>query len=154
MGDGESVDIATLPLPQLQEIAKQYEQKVQYISASLQQLRILQGQFASSRDCLKQFTNENKDKTTLIPLTSTLCVPGKLINPTRVLVDIGTGYFVDMEADDAKKHFTKRIEFIEKQTEKIAPILSQKSQEHRAILAVLEAKAKAIMKAQGMKQAA
>lgn len=96
MSEGDSVDIATLPLPQIQEIAKQYEQKVQYINTSLQQLRMLQGQFASSRDCLKQFTAENKGKDTLIPLTSTLCVPGKLIDPTRVIVHIGTGYFVEM----------------------------------------------------------
>lgn len=96
MAEGETVDISTLPLPQLQEIAKQYEQKIQYINSSLQQLRMLQGQFASTRDCLKQFTAENRDKSCLIPLTSTLCVPGKLIDPTRVLLDIGTGYFADM----------------------------------------------------------
>ncbi|VDK41242.1 unnamed protein product [Taenia asiatica] len=153
MSGAESVDIATLPLPQIQEIAKQFEQKIQYINASLQQLRMLQGQFASSRDCLKSFNVENKDKSTLIPLTSTLCVPGKLVNPTRVLVDIGTGYFVEMEVEDANKHFTRRIEFIEKQIEKVAPVLAQKTQEHRAIVSVLEAKAKAFMKAQGVKQA-
>ena len=96
MSEGESVDISTLPLPQIQEIAKQYEQKIEYINASLQQLRMLQGQFASSRNCLKQFKEENKDKQTLIPLTSTLCVPGKLSDPSRVIVDVGTGYFVEM----------------------------------------------------------
>ncbi|KAL5103722.1 putative prefoldin subunit 5 [Taenia crassiceps] len=98
----------------------------------------------SSFECFK-----NKDKNTLIPLTSTLCVPGKLVNPARVLVDIGTGYFVEMEVEDANKHFTKRIEFIEKQIEKVTPVLAQKTQEHRAIVGVLEAKAKAFMKAQG-----
>ncbi|CDS36935.1 protein osteopotentia [Echinococcus multilocularis] len=150
MSETESVDIATLPLPQIQEIAKQFEQKLQYINASLQQLRVLQGQFASSRDCLKNFNVENKDKNTLIPLTSTLCVPGRLIDPTCVLVDIGTGYFVEMKVEEASKHFTKRIEFIEKQIEKIAPVLAQKTQEHRTIMGVFEAKAKALMKAQGV----
>ncbi|KAM7538647.1 hypothetical protein Aperf_G00000058449 [Anoplocephala perfoliata] len=139
MSEEYSVDIATLPLPQIQEIAKQYEQKVQYINTSIQQLRMLQGQFASSRDCLKQFTMENKDKNALIPLTSTLCVPGKLVDPTH-------------EAEDAKKHFNSRIEFIGKQIEKITPVLAQKSQEHRAIVNVLETKAKALMKAQAANQ--
>nr|CDS29963.1 triosephosphate isomerase [Hymenolepis microstoma] len=152
MSDSEAVDISTLPLPQIQEIAKQYEQKIQFLNASLQQFRMLQGKFASSRDCLKQFTAENKDKNTLIPLTSTLCVPGKLVNPSRVIVHIGTGYFAEMEAEDAKKHFNSRIEFIDKQIEKVAPVLAQKTQEHRAIMVVLEAKAKALMKAQAAKQ--
>ena len=96
MPEEESVDLSTLPIPQIQGIAKEFEQRIQYINASLQQLRMLQSQFANSRDCLKQFNEESKDKNTLIPLTTTLCVPGKLINPTRVVVDIGTGYFVDM----------------------------------------------------------
>ncbi|KAH9278849.1 Prefoldin subunit 5 [Echinococcus granulosus] len=109
MSETESVDIATLPLPQIQEIAKQFEQKLQYINASLQQLRMLQGQFASSRDCLKHFNVENKDKNTLIPLTSTLCVPGRLIDPTRVLVDIGTGYFVEMKVEEANRKDRSRF---------------------------------------------
>ncbi|KAL7056928.1 hypothetical protein AAHC03_019237 [Spirometra sp. Aus1] len=149
--EGEVVNAATLPLPQLQEIVKQYEQKIQYINASLQQLRRLQGSFASSRECLKQFSDENRDKTILVPLTSTLCVPGKLVEPTHVLIDIGTGYFADVEAKDAAKHFTRRIDFIDKQIEKIAPVLAQKSQEHKSLSAVLEAKMQAVMKAQTAK---
>ena len=90
------MDLSTLPIPQIQGIAKEFEQRIQYINASLQQLRMLQGQFATSRDCLKQFNEGNRDKAMLIPLTTTLCVPGKLVNPTRVVVDIGTGYFVEM----------------------------------------------------------
>ena len=34
-------------------------------------------------------------KAVLVPLTSSLYVPGTLKNPGRVLVDIGTGYFVE-----------------------------------------------------------
>ncbi len=98
---GEGVNIASLPIPQLQEIAKQHEQKVQFLNTSMQQLRGLQSQFAASRECLKQFHPENKDKNILVPLTSTLCVPGKLIDPTKALVDIGTGYFAEMVCSTA-----------------------------------------------------
>jgi prefoldin alpha subunit len=34
------------------------------------------------------------DKTILVPLTNSLYVPGKLSNPDHVIVDVGTGYFV------------------------------------------------------------
>nr|VZI52078.1 unnamed protein product [Spirometra erinaceieuropaei] len=98
-----------------------------------------------------KFSDENRDKTILVPLTSTLCVPGKLVEPTHVLIDIGTGYFADVEAKDAAKHFTRRIDFIDKQIEKIAPVLAQKSQEHKSLSAVLEAKMQAVMKAQTAK---
>ena len=35
------------------------------------------------------------DKNVLIPLTSSLYVPGKLKTTETVIVDIGTGYFVE-----------------------------------------------------------
>lgn len=34
-------------------------------------------------------------KTTLLPLTASLYVPGKLSDPEKVIVDIGTGYYVE-----------------------------------------------------------
>lgn len=43
------------------------------------------------------------DKTTLIPLTSSLYVPGKLSDLENVIVDVGTGYFVE-KVSTAIKH--------------------------------------------------
>jgi Prefoldin subunit len=36
----------------------------------------------------------SKDKTILIPLTSSLYLPGKLKDAENVIVDVGTGYYV------------------------------------------------------------
>ena len=35
-----------------------------------------------------------RDKTVLVPLTSSLYVPGKLRDVENVIVDVGTGYYV------------------------------------------------------------
>lgn len=35
------------------------------------------------------------DKKILIPLTSSLYVPGRLVDVENVIVDVGTGYFVE-----------------------------------------------------------
>ena len=40
-------------------------------------------------------TERAEDKTILVPLTSSLYVPGKLSNVETVIVDVGTGYFVE-----------------------------------------------------------
>ena len=37
---------------------------------------------------------QSADKTILVPLTNSLYVPGKLFDAENVIVDIGTGYFV------------------------------------------------------------
>jgi prefoldin alpha subunit len=35
-----------------------------------------------------------QDKTVLVPLTSSLYVPGKLRGAENVIIDVGTGYYV------------------------------------------------------------
>lgn len=91
-----TVSINDLSIPQLQDIARNMEQKIQFISASIQQLKALQNQFASSKNCLKDFNRDSENNDILVPLTATLCVPGKLTAMSNVIVDIGTGYYADM----------------------------------------------------------
>lgn len=42
----------------------------------------------------RAITHELLGKTILVPLTNSLYVPGKLSDPDHVIVDIGTGYYV------------------------------------------------------------
>jgi hypothetical protein len=44
---------------------------------------------------LQTLKPDNKDKEILLPLSESLYVPGKMANTERVLVDIGTGYYIE-----------------------------------------------------------
>ncbi|KAA3680316.1 prefoldin alpha subunit [Paragonimus westermani] len=136
----DTVNITDLSIPQLQELVRQYDQKIQFITTSFQQLKSLQGQFAASRNCLKDFTPDSRDRDILVPLTSTLCVPGKLSDTDHVVIDIGTGYYSEMTIKQAEEHFTRRIEYINKHLQEITPVLEEKSQIHKSISAALESK--------------
>ncbi|CAH8436678.1 unnamed protein product [Schistosoma bovis] len=141
-----TVSINELTIPQLQDLVRQFEQKIQFISASIQQLKSLQAQFVASKSCLGELTTEKENKDILVPLTSTLCVPGKLSDPSHVLVDIGTGYYVEMTVPEAESHFSRRVEYINKQIRKILPVLEEKTQAHKSISDVLDAKIQEFIK--------
>ena len=53
-------------------------------------------------------------------------VPGKLHDVEHVLIDVGTGYYVEKTAEDAKDFFKRKIDFLMKQMEKIQPALQEK----------------------------
>jgi prefoldin alpha subunit len=38
---------------------------------------------------------QKKQEPILVPLTSSLYVPGKLKDPSRIMLDVGTGYLID-----------------------------------------------------------
>lgn len=48
----------------------------------------------NSRMNLSLIEDDLIDKSLLVPLTNSLYLPGKLVNPDHVIVDVGTGYYV------------------------------------------------------------
>lgn len=59
------------------------------------------------------------DKPILVPLTSSMYVPGKLSNIKSVLLDVGTGYFVDKSIEDSKTFLDGKLEMLAKNVEKV-----------------------------------
>lgn len=60
---------------------------------SLQTLKIAQGKFMESGECVEKMTPECKGKSILVPLTGSMYIPGEISDTEHVLIDIGTGYY-------------------------------------------------------------
>ncbi|TKY85070.1 hypothetical protein EX895_006150 [Sporisorium graminicola] len=116
---GQQVDLMSLDVQQLLEVKKQLETEVQHLTSSFGQLKAAQAKFKSCIDSVATIKPENKDKTTLIPLTSSLYVPGKLSDLDNVIVDVGTGYFVEKSTSDATKMYQEKVEFLTKNLEQL-----------------------------------
>ena len=52
---------------------------------------------------------EGKD--ILVPLTGSMYVPGTLVQPEKVIVDVGTGYYVEKDITAAKDYFQRKVIF-------------------------------------------
>ncbi|XP_039561800.1 prefoldin subunit 5, partial [Passer montanus] len=70
-------------------------QEVEFLSSSLAQLKVVQTKFVEAKECLNVLHKGNEGKDLLVPLTSSMYVPGKLQDVSTVLVDVGTGYYVE-----------------------------------------------------------
>lgn len=125
-GQQQMINLAKLPLPQLDQLKQQLTQEINVLQESMSRLKMVQQSFVSSDTALDQLKQVAEHKPILVPLTGSLYVPGKLAKPNRVMVDIGTGYYVQKSVDDAKKYFEKKIGFLAKQMEQLQPILQQK----------------------------
>lgn len=73
-------------------------------------------------------------------------VPGRISDTENVLVDIGTGYFVEKNVDDAKNYFARRVAYVTEQMEKIQVLGMEKSKIRDATIDVMG------MKIQGQMQ--
>ncbi|NXS47715.1 PFD5 protein, partial [Balaeniceps rex] len=118
-------------------------QEVEFLSSSIAQLKVVQTKYVEAKDCLNVLNKSNEGewgKDLLVPLTSSMYVPGKLSDVERVLIDVGTGYYVEKTADDARDFFKRKIDFLTKQMEKIQPALQEKHAMKQAVVEMMSQK--------------
>ncbi|KAK0323597.1 subunit of tubulin prefoldin [Friedmanniomyces endolithicus] len=138
---GQQIDLGSLSTQQLSQVKKQLDDEVQHLSNSYQNLRAAQQKF---RDCvvsIKQGVAESvRDKPLLVPLTSSLYVPGKLSDIDHVIVDVGTGFYVEKTTDDAQKFYNGKVEELGTNIKELENIVNGKANNLRVVEEVLRQK--------------
>lgn len=102
---GLSVNLASLSVPQLRSLQTRLTSELEHLTSSHAKLRAAQAKF---RDCVNSINDgvtgsakkgtDGRDEI-LVPLTSSLYVKGRLTDREKVLVDVGTGFYVEKVRD-------------------------------------------------------
>nr|XP_056720271.1 prefoldin subunit 5 [Euleptes europaea] len=130
----QQVNLSELSLPQLEVLKSQLDQEVEFLSSSIAQLKVVQTKYVEAKDCLTVLNKSNEGKELLVPLSSSMYVPGKLSDVGQVLIDVGTGYYVEKSVENARDFFKRKIDFLTKQMEKIQPALQEKHAMKQAVV--------------------
>ncbi|NXG69843.1 PFD5 protein, partial [Baryphthengus martii] len=88
----QTVNVGELTLPQLELLKGQLDQEVEFLSSSIAQLKVVQTKYVEAKDCLNVLNKGNEGKWDPLP---PMYVPGKLSDVECVLIDVGTGYYVE-----------------------------------------------------------
>jgi len=59
----------------------------------------------------------------MVPLTSSLYVPGIMEQNDRVLVEVGAGYFIEESTERAKEYCEKKIKMLNENGSKVQEIV-------------------------------
>lgn len=133
----ETIQLSSLPPAKLFQLRDQTQEEMNELSIRIQQLNVVLNRFNGSKEALEQFKPENKDATILAPISQSIYVDATICDVEKVLVDIGTGYHVEMRIEKAKAHFDNKIEMIKKSIEKISKSLNDKNKIFDAINSIL-----------------
>lgn len=55
----------------------------------------------------------------LVPLTSSLFIPGRMQDAGNVMVDIGTGYYLEKNLDEARDYLEKKMTGVTQNTDSL-----------------------------------
>jgi len=138
---GQTVDLASLSTQQLGQVKKQLDDELEHLTNSFTQLRAAQAKF---RECLKSISGgvnaDVEGKPILVPLTTSLYVPGTLADTENVIVDVGTGFYVEKSTKDAEKFYSGKVEEIGGNLKDLESIVQGKSSNLRVVEDVLRQK--------------
>ncbi|KAK2155409.1 hypothetical protein LSH36_241g04056 [Paralvinella palmiformis] len=145
---GKEVPITELGPSHLNQLSQQLDQEIEFIQNSMSQLKVVQTKFVESRDSLDKIIPDNKGKEILVPLTSSMYVNGQLSDVEKVLINIGTGYYIEKPIPEAKEYFKRKMEYLTTQIEKLQPALQEKYKMKQAVVEMLQVKVQAQIAAQ------
>ena len=73
-------------------------------------------------------------------MTGSMYVPGKLDNSETVLVDVGTGYYIEKDIKGAKEYFNQKVKYVTENMEKVQAIGNEKNKIREVVMDCMEAK--------------
>eukprot|EP00055_Hartaetosiga_balthica_P008730 m.33428 g.33428 ORF g.33428 m.33428 type:complete len:148 (-) comp6449_c0_seq1:2155-2598(-) len=132
----EKRDITQVPMAELEGVRKALAQEVNSLTTAIKSLKHAQGKFANSKTAISSITPHTEGKASLVPLTESLYVQGEIADPSRVLIDVGTGYFIEMSKDRALDYFDRKIEYVTTQMKGLQSLALQKQKEQDAVASV------------------
>ncbi|CAG9318694.1 unnamed protein product [Blepharisma stoltei] len=132
------MDAETLSPQQLHAIKGQLEEELEKLTTSFAQLRHARTKYMASRTALEDL--EARD--VLVPLTASVYVPGRLIEPNKVMVEIGTGYFVEKTRDGGKEFCERKMKMLRENMDKVSNYINQRRKTLDLVVQTLQKKIK------------
>ncbi|KAE8901896.1 hypothetical protein PF005_g17506 [Phytophthora fragariae] len=136
----DEVNLVDLSLEQLNALKGQLEKELQQLTASFGGLREAQSRFSESKQALQSMAAADLSKEVLVPLTASMFVPGRLASKEQVLVDVGTGYFVEQSVAKAEQFMDRKVDFLQSNTDQLKTVIEGKRNMMEAVLMIMQQK--------------
>lgn len=104
----------------------QTESEIETLAESYKDLQNAKQKFKESMEAIKVQRELPNGKDILVPLTGSMYVPGQITNTQQFLIDIGTQYLVEKDADGSIDYFERKIKFIDVQLAKFSELIEER----------------------------
>lgn len=132
-GQMADVDITKVTPQQLTQLAKSIEQEIEVLTASYSQLVSAVNKFHDSKLVLNYVKERSQGKEIMVPLTSSLYVPGVMEDSGKVMLEVGAGYFLEENIDKAREYCERKSKTLQDNATKVGEIIQVKKVQHQKI---------------------
>lgn len=137
---GPTVPLSEISVEQLSQLQKQVEQELAFFQESAVTLKGFLEKNVQSIQALNTLKQTSSGHQALIPLSESMYIRAELSDPSKTLVEIGTGYFAEMDREKAMELFDRKRKYIANQIETLEKIVSDKKRTRAVISENLQQK--------------
>ncbi|CAM8960248.1 hypothetical protein QQ045_004749 [Rhodiola kirilowii] len=135
-------ELESMSVEQLKAVKEQTDLEVNLLQDSLTNIRTATARLEIASSSIQDLSLRPQGKKMLVPLTASLYVPGTLDDADKVLIDVGTGYFIEKTMSEGRDYCERKISLLKSNYEQLLEVASKKKIIADEAGAVLQAKLK------------
>ncbi|KAK3153982.1 hypothetical protein QOZ80_2BG0184190 [Eleusine coracana subsp. coracana] len=140
MANTVRIELDKLSVEQLKGLKEQTDLEVNLLQDSLTKIRTASSRLENASAALQDLSLRPQGKQILVPLTASLYVPGSLDDAEKVLVDVGTGYFIEKTMAQGKEYCERKINLLKSNFDELLEVYTKKKTIADQMGTILEAK--------------
>eukprot|EP01023_Acetabularia_acetabulum_P028781 TRINITY_DN2719_c0_g1_i1.p2 TRINITY_DN2719_c0_g1~~TRINITY_DN2719_c0_g1_i1.p2 ORF type:complete len:154 (+),score=20.56 TRINITY_DN2719_c0_g1_i1:3-464(+) len=122
----KQIQLESLDISSLASIKEQLDREVQQLTQSVVSLQKATAGFGNSGKAIEQLQEAQVAQEVLVPLSESLYVQGVVYSNDRVVIDIGTGYFVESSAEKGIDYCRRKVMLLKEKLEQLGGMISEK----------------------------
>ena len=135
-----TINLDQMSLDQLNQLKQQEEARMQAFTNRFAQFRSAHARLANSQAAVSNLTPASEGKTVLVPLTESVYVPGKIREPTKCLVDVGTGFYVEKSNKETNEFLDRKLKIVDANSENMTKAIQATKQNLDAVSIAMQSK--------------
>ena len=128
----KEIPLEKLTVDQLNMVGKQIEGDINHYSQYYSSLKLIENRFKDNKEYINEL-KEFKDKEILVPITSSLYIPGKCKDVKKLMIEIGANFFVETSVEKADGFCDRKLASLKENMEKVDKIIQDKNNQLNAI---------------------
>jgi prefoldin alpha subunit len=119
---------------------KTLDDEIKTLTTNYASLKHAIQKFYDSKTAITDYGEKAANQDVLIPLTSSLYIPGKVDDNKSVLVEVGAGYFIEKSTGDATDYCERKRSLLSENAKKVAEIIEVKKGQANQVGTFMQAK--------------
>jgi prefoldin alpha subunit len=129
-----------MSLEELNQMKLQEEQRLQALTSRYAQLRAAAARLNASQNAISELSPSSEGKEVMVPLTESVYVPGKLREPNKLLVELGTGFYVEKSTNQTNEFLERKLKIVDMNSENITKAVQATRQNVESITMAMQGK--------------